>query len=77
MLTVNQASVLKKLRDAVESSSKDADGVEWGTVYLSNAGSGRSFAATLGALKRAGYYKDYENVGAQHRGMFGKVKVQS
>lgn len=62
-------TLLADLRKAVEATDIDADGVEWGTVYLHNVGSGHSFAGFLSALTARG---DYRPTSDAH---FGRVKM--
>lgn len=60
-MTSKTAAVLTALRARKESTSLDAQGREWGCVYLDNARpdgmSARSFAGHLSALTVLGFYK--------------------
>jgi hypothetical protein len=62
-------TLLVDLRKAVEATDIDADGSEWGTVYLHNVGRGHAFAGFLSALTARG---DYRPTSDTH---FGRVKM--
>jgi hypothetical protein len=59
-MTEATAHVLEMLRVSSESTRTDADGTEWGTVYLDNAipngWSKHQFAGHLSDLKKQGLY---------------------
>jgi len=67
--------MLDKLRRGVESHSTHRDGTTWGSVYVANYVRGRSDAAVLGALKRAGYYLPYDGGERMYEDVWGSVKL--
>jgi hypothetical protein len=71
-LSPESSSVLKDLRENVESESEAG----WGAVYLDNARSHdmsrHVWAGLLSALEGAGFYRPAEH---DHRGYWGYVKL--
>lgn len=51
------SALLSSLRSNCESTTVEADGTRWGSVYLPNCGKGHSFAGLLSALEAAGLYR--------------------
>lgn len=74
-MTPKMLTMLAKLRLGVESESIDYHGTVWGNVYVANYVRGRSDAAVLGALKRAGYYLPYDGGERMYEDVWGKVKL--
>lgn len=76
-MTDDMKTALAALLDDVESVVIEHDGAKWGTVYLDNARpkdwNARKWAGILGALTKAGLYKDFDD--RQFKGIFGEVKM--
>lgn len=77
-LTPNMQIAFDALCGAVESTTEHPNGDVWGCAYLSNARPKdwprRKWAAVLGALKKAGLYRDIDL--DDFKGDFGDVKLQ-
>lgn len=76
-MTQDMQTAHKSLRDNAEVWTADENGIKWGEVYLDNAKpkgwAPRKWAAVLGALKKAGLYRDFDD--GQNDGVFGIVNM--
>lgn len=68
MAKMTKDSLLKSLRESVESTVTTKTGERWGYVYLSNVGNTHQFAGLLSVLKKEGLYNPYDKY-------FGEVKL--
>lgn len=75
-MTPKMQDLLKDLRGGCEGESIDTDGTRWGQVYVANHVRGRSGAAVLGALQKAGLYRPYDGGDRMYEGVWGKVKLE-